>query len=80
MAYISPSLAAVEAIVEHGLAVTVVKGRMLAPGLRSVPAGQYVPPLPGAEIRLHRSNTLTPSATLAIDHLAHRLRSMALGS
>jgi DNA-binding transcriptional LysR family regulator len=80
LAYVSPSLAAVEAIVEQGLAVTVVKGSMLAPGLRSIPVGQYVPPLPGAEIRLHRSATLAPGATLAIDYLAHRFRSMSLGS
>lgn len=80
LAYVSPSLSAVEAIVEQGLAVTVIKGSMLATGLRSVDSGRYVPPLPGAEIRLHRSETLTPSATLVIDHLAHRLHSMALGS
>lgn len=80
LAYVSPSLSAVEAIVEQGLAVTVVKGSMLATGLRIVNSGRYVPPLPGAEIRLHRSETLTPSATLVIDHLAHRLNSMAMGS
>lgn len=80
LAYVSPSLAAVEALVKQGLAVTVVKGSMLAPGLRSVAEGSNLPPLPGAEIRLHRSRTLTPSATLAIDHLAKRLRSAPLGS
>ncbi|MGK9051507.1 LysR family transcriptional regulator [Neorhizobium petrolearium] len=80
LAYISQSLAAVEALVAQGLAVTVVKGSMLTPGLRSVDPGRHVPRLPGAEIRLHRSETLTSSATLAIEHLTHRLRSMAPGS
>lgn len=80
LAYVSPSLAAVESIVEQGLAVTVVKSSMLAPGLRSLDPGRYVPPLPEAEIRLHRSGSLTPGATLAIDHIAHRFRSISLGS
>jgi DNA-binding transcriptional LysR family regulator len=80
LAYVSPSLSAVEAIVAQGLAITVVKGSMLAPGLRSIHSGRHLPPLPGAEIRLHRSETSPASATLVIDHLAHRLRSMALGS
>lgn len=80
LAYVSQSLSAIEAIVEQGLAITVVKGSMLAPGLRSIHPGRYVPPLPGAEIRLHRSETSPASATLVVDHLAHRLRSMALGS
>jgi DNA-binding transcriptional LysR family regulator len=80
LAYVSPSLAAVEAIVEHGLAVTVVKGSMLAPGLRRLPNGLHVPPLPNAEIRLHRSATLGRSTALVVDHLAGRLRSLARGS
>lgn len=80
LAYVSPSLAAVEAIVEQGLAVTVVKGSMLSPGLRAVPAGHHVPPLPGAEIRLHRSESLAPGAALAIEYLADRLCSAASGS
>lgn len=79
LAYVSPSLAAVEAIVEQGLAVTVVKGSMLAPGLRNIPVGQHVPQLPNAEIRFHRSTTLSQSGTLVVDQLARRLRAMALG-
>lgn len=80
LAYVSSSLAAVEAIVRQGLAVTVVKGSMLSHGLRNVDPGQCLPPLPSAEIRLHRSKTLSPSAALAINHLVLRLHSMALGS
>ncbi|TIN69606.1 MAG: LysR family transcriptional regulator, partial [Mesorhizobium sp.] len=66
--------------VEQGLAVTVVKGSMLAPGLRGVHPGRHVPPLPGAEIRLHRAATSSASAALVVDHLAQRLRLSALGS
>ena len=80
LAYVSPSLAAVQAIVEQGLAVTVVKGSMLGPRLRSIPTGRHVPPLPNAEIRLHRAATLDRSASLVVDQLAHRLRSTAQGS
>ncbi|MER8433247.1 LysR family transcriptional regulator [Mesorhizobium caraganae] len=80
LAYVSPSLAATEAIVEQGLAITVVKGSMLAPGLRGINPCRYVPPLPGAEIRLHRAATSSASAALVVDHLAHRLRQSALGS
>lgn len=80
LAYVSPSLAATEAIVEQGLAVTVVKGSMLASGLRGIHPGQHVPPLPGAEIRLHRAATSSAGAALVVDHLAHRLRLSGLGS
>ncbi|UVK53402.1 LysR family transcriptional regulator [Mesorhizobium sp. AR02] len=80
LAYVSPSLAATEAIVEQGLAITVVKGSMLAPGLRGVPPGRHVPQLPGAEIRLHRAVRSSAGAALVADHLADRLRLSALGS
>ncbi|MBZ9808415.1 LysR family transcriptional regulator [Mesorhizobium sp. ESP-6-2] len=80
LAYVSPSLAATEAIVEQGLAVTVVKGSMLAPGLRDVHPGPHVPPLPGAEIRLHQAATSSASTALVVDHLARRLRLSSLGS
>ena len=80
LAYVSPSLAAVEAIVAHGLAVTVLKGGMLGTSLRRVSPGAHVPQLPGAEIRLHRSAELSRSGTLVVDHLACCLRSIAPGS
>lgn len=80
LAYVSPSLSAVEAIVERGLAVTVVKGSMLASSLRSIPPGRHVPALPGAEIRLHRSESAAASVKLVVEHLALRLGSTALGS
>lgn len=80
LAYVSPSLAAVEAIVDQGLAVTVIKGSMIGPRLRRLSAGNSVPALPGAEIRLHRSGTLDQSSGLVADLLSRRLREMSLGS
>ncbi|WP_137929838.1 LysR family transcriptional regulator [Mesorhizobium comanense] len=80
LAYVSPSLAATEAIVEQGLAITVVKGSMLRPGLRTMDPGQQLPPLPGAEIRLHRNAMSSPGTALVIDYLAHRLRLSTSGS
>lgn len=74
LAYVSRSLAAVEAIVSQGLAVTVVKGSMLTPGLRVVGSGNLVPALPGVEIRLHRARTLTQPATLLVEQLARGLQ------
>ncbi|SMF65587.1 transcriptional regulator, LysR family [Tistlia consotensis] len=79
LAYVSASLAAIEALVRQGLAVTVVKGSLPAPGLRALPAGGRLPALPGAEIRLHRAPGLdAPGASIA-DHLAEGLRRRAAG-
>jgi hypothetical protein len=74
LAYVSSSLAAVEAIVAQGLAVSVVKASRLAPRLRALAPGRAVPRLPGAEIRFHRAATLAPGAAVVVDHLARRLR------
>jgi DNA-binding transcriptional LysR family regulator len=73
LAYVSTSLAAVEAIVLQGLAVTVVKGSMLSPGLRALPAGR-LPALPGAEIRLHLAAGCTDLTEMVADHLVQGLR------
>lgn len=77
LAYVSQSLAAVEAIVERGLAVTVMKGSMVSPRLRRLPPGRLFPSLPRAEIRLHRARTLGQGEALIIDYVAERLRSLA---
>ena len=73
LAYVSPSLAAVEAIVRQGLAVTVVKSSMVTPGLRILPEG-LLPPLPGAEIRLHRAAGCSALTDMMAEHLAQALR------
>lgn len=75
LAYVSSSLAAVEAIVLQGLAVTVVKGSMLGPHLRALRSGARLPRLPGAEIRLHKAAGITHPARLVVEHLAQGLRS-----
>lgn len=80
LAYVSPSMAAVEAIVERGLAITVMKGSMVSPRLRSLPWGPHLPQLPNAEIRLHRSAILGQGAAMVVDMLGQRLRSTAFGS
>jgi DNA-binding transcriptional LysR family regulator len=55
LAYMSPSRAAVEAACVAGLAVTVVKASTLPDGLRRLDAEDGFPPLPAAEITLHRA-------------------------
>lgn len=74
LAFVSHSQAAVEAIVAQGLAVTVVKRGLFPPALRRAAQGDGLPPLPVAEIRLHRAHRPTPAAALLADHLSAALR------
>jgi DNA-binding transcriptional LysR family regulator len=69
IAFISHSLAAVEAIVAQGLAVTVVKEGMFPRSLRMLGTEDRLPVLPTAEIRLHASRTAQPPALLLARHL-----------
>lgn len=62
MAYVSPSLAAAEAAAAAGLAVTVAKAGTLRADLRILPPEEGLPPLPMAEIVLHRAPGLSPAA------------------
>jgi DNA-binding transcriptional LysR family regulator len=55
LAYMSPSLGAVEAAAASGLAVTVLKASMLPPTLRALTPRDGLPKLPAAEIALHRA-------------------------
>jgi hypothetical protein len=73
LAFVSHSLSAVEAIAEQGLAVTVVKSGTFPSRLRRLSARDGLPPLPIAEIRLHRSAKMTRAATLLADHLVASL-------
>ncbi|CAM5223250.1 DNA-binding transcriptional LysR family regulator OS=Castellaniella defragrans OX=75697 GN=HNR28_000756 PE=3 SV=1 [Castellaniella defragrans] len=70
LAFVSHSQAAVEAIVAQGLAVTVVKAGTFPRGLRPLSAEAGLPPLPDADIRLHRAPGLSPAAALFADYLA----------
>jgi DNA-binding transcriptional LysR family regulator len=67
LAFVSRTLAAVEAIAAQGLAITVVKAGTLPPRLRVLSNG--LPPLPAADIRLHRARNLSRPAALLADHL-----------
>ncbi|QOZ10187.1 LysR family transcriptional regulator [Bradyrhizobium sp. CCBAU 51765] len=69
LAFVSRTLAAVEAIAAQGLAITVVKAGTLPPRLRVLSERDGLPPLPAADIRLHRARNLSRPATLLADHL-----------
>lgn len=56
-----------EAIAAQGLAITVVKVGTLPPRLRVL--RDSLPPLPTADIRLHRARNLSRPAALLADHL-----------
>ena len=73
LAFVSHSFAAVEAIAAQGLAVTVVKSGTFPSRLRRLSERDGVPPLPRAEIRLHRAPKLSRAATLLADHLVASL-------
>ena len=73
LAFVSHSLAAVEAIAAQGLAVTVVKSGTFPSRLRRLSVRDGLPPLPRAEIRLHRAQKLSRAATLLADHLVSSL-------
>ncbi|WP_407164963.1 LysR substrate-binding domain-containing protein [Bradyrhizobium sp. ORS 111] len=74
LAFVSHSLSAVEAIAAQGLAVTVLKSGTFPPTLRRLSARDGLPPLPRAEIRLHRAQNLSRAASLLADHLVAALR------
>jgi DNA-binding transcriptional LysR family regulator len=70
LAFVSHSLAAVEAIVLQGLAVTVVKSGTCPQSLRRLSVNDGLPRLPIAEIRLHKAPRLSVAGTLLAKHLA----------
>jgi DNA-binding transcriptional LysR family regulator len=69
MAFVSHSLAAVEAVAAQGLAVTVVKAGTFPPKLRLLSDQEGMPQLPAADICLHRATDLSPAGALLADHL-----------
>jgi DNA-binding transcriptional LysR family regulator len=69
LAFVSHSLAAVEAIAAQGLAVTVVKAGTFPPKLRLLGDHEGMPRLPAADVCLHRATNLSPAAALLADHL-----------
>lgn len=73
LAFVSHSLAAVESIAAQGLAVTVVKAGTFPRRLRALTERDGMPPLPAADICLHRAAKLSPAASLLGDHLLHAM-------
>lgn len=73
LAFVSHSLAAVEAIAAQGLAVTVVKEGTFPRSLRAFGTEDGLPSLPAAEIRLHRFPSSAAPAHLLARHLREHL-------
>jgi DNA-binding transcriptional LysR family regulator len=69
LAFVSHGPAAAEAIAAEGLAVTVVKAGTFPVRLRALTERDGLPPLPAADICLHRAARLSRAATLLGDHL-----------
>jgi DNA-binding transcriptional LysR family regulator len=76
ISFVSHSLAAVESIAAEGLAVTVVKSGTFPARLRRLTANHNMPPLPAADICLHRAPRISRAASLLGDHLAASLRAL----
>lgn len=75
IAYMSPSLGAVEAAVRAGLAISIFKAGTLPDGLRVLGAASDLPPLPSVEIALHRpAGAQTPTASALADFLTSALK------
>jgi DNA-binding transcriptional LysR family regulator len=69
LAFVSHSIAAVEAVVAQGLAVTVVKTSTFPAKLRALSDHDGMPRLPAADICLHRAANLSPAGALLADHV-----------
>ncbi|RYX99420.1 MAG: LysR family transcriptional regulator [Bradyrhizobiaceae bacterium] len=80
MAFVSHSLAAVEAIVAQGLAVTVMKSSTFPSRLRPVTDRHGLPGLPTADIRLHRAQDISRSASLLADEICQALSRPDIGA
>ncbi|MCP4022651.1 MAG: LysR family transcriptional regulator [Desulfobacteraceae bacterium] len=71
IAYMSPSISGILAAVDSGLAVAPVGMSVLRTNLRLAHAGNELPGLPKACIRLHRSKNMNNPL---VDHLANHVR------
>lgn len=63
-----------ESIVAQGLAITVVKSGTFPAKLKSLSDRDGMPPLPAADICMHRASNLSRPAALLADHLAAGLK------
>jgi DNA-binding transcriptional LysR family regulator len=76
LAFISHNLSAVEAIAAQGLAVTVVKSSFQPARLQVLSGEHGLPPLPAAEIRLHRAPSLSKAGALLADRLSEAMQAL----
>jgi len=75
--FVGQSHGAVQAAAAQGRALTVVKADLFPRGLRRVAARHRMPPLPAADVRLHRAPRLSRSAAAYADRLYARLAAPA---
>ena len=75
LAFVSHSLGVVASMAAEGLAVTVVKEGTFPPLLRRLSEADGLPPLPAADVRLHRAARLAPAAELLAGYLVQHIRS-----
>lgn len=73
LAFVSHSLAAVEAIASQGLAITVVKEGTFPRSLRAFGTEEGLPTLPTADIRLHCFSSSAAPTRLLAQHLREHL-------
>jgi DNA-binding transcriptional LysR family regulator len=73
LAFVSHSLAAVEAIANQGLAITVVKSGTLPRSLVTFGREHGLPALPRADIRLHYAPALSAASELLAQHIRENL-------
>jgi DNA-binding transcriptional LysR family regulator len=74
-AYVSPSVATVEAAVENGLAVSVFKRSTVSPKLRRLGPREGFPRLPDVDITLHvPARAVSRQSAALADHLTRSLR------
>ncbi len=69
LAFVSHSVAAVESIAAQGLAVTIFKASTFPKKLRALTERDQMPPLPAADICLHRAPNISRPASLLADHI-----------
>jgi hypothetical protein len=69
LAFVSESPSVVESIAAAGLAVTVVKQKLLSRGLRVLAEESGLPPLPSVAIRLHCAPRLSRAGETLAAHL-----------
>lgn len=78
LAYVSQTQATATEIAAAGLAVTVLKAGTLPACLRNVSGHDDLPPLPAADIRLHRARHLSRAGNLLADHLQRGISEPAI--